>query len=147
MANEILIKVKDFNRPTIKTELEGLGLQEFKASFSGFEGARLDRLTPFPEPTRIITRRRQSDGSVVNDVASRGEVRVETRNPLTAGELSSLNGVLDSHDATIDDLSQSKDRQTIVDVADLRTTFDAGIADPTMAKVVRLVLNDNGEDV
>lgn len=147
MANEILIKVKEFNRPTIREELEALALQDFKASFSGFEGANLDRLAPFSEATRVITRRRLQDGTVQEDVAARGEVRIETSNTLTPGELTSLNGVLDGHDATVDHSSQAKRRQTKVDVAVLRATFDGGIADPTMAKVVRLVLIDNGEDV
>ena len=147
MANEVLSKIKDFNRPTIKEELEALAFEEFKASFSGFEGAELDRLTPFPEATRVIVRRRLADGSVQEDTAARGEVRIETKNALTPAELTSLNGVLDSHDATVDHSSQAKPRQTKVDIADLRTTFDAGIADPTVAKMVRLILIDHGEDV
>jgi len=142
-----LIKVKNFNRPTIKTELEALAIQGFSIAFSGFEGARLDRLTPFPESSRVITQRRQSDGSVLEDSADTGEVRITTRDALTAGELSSLNTALDDHDATIDDPSQDKRRQTEVDVAALRATFDAGIADATMSKMVRLTLVDHGEDV
>lgn len=147
MAETKLIKVKNFNRPTIKTELEALSIQGFSIAFSGFDGARLDRLVPFPESSRVITKTRQPDGSILEDSADTGELRVTTRNPLTAGELTSLNTVLDDHDATIDDPSQDSERQTDADVAALRVTFDAGIADPTMSKVVRLVLIDHGEDV
>lgn len=147
MPTELINRIKTFNRPTIKTELAALSIQGFSMSFAGFENARLDRMTPFPESSRVIGRKRQSDGSVLEDSADTGELRVTTRDALTAGELTSLNTVLDDHDATVDDPSQDKRRQTDVDVAALRATFDAGIADPTDEIMVRLMLLEYGEDV
>ena len=147
MALEVIVKTKDFNRPTIQAELDALGLQNFAAAFSGFQGTGLDRLEPFPEATRVITRTRQPDGSIQEDTADRGELRIETRNPLTGPELTSLNATLDAHDPAIDDASQAKPRQTLADVSALRATFDAGIADPTEEKTVRLLLIEYGEDV
>ena len=147
MALEVIVKTKDFNRPTIQAELDALGLQNFAAAFSGFQGTGLDRLEPFPEATRVITRTRQPDGSIQEDSADRGELRIETRNPLTGPELAAVNTTLDDHDASIDDPSQDNDRQTLADVSALRSTFDAGISDPTEEKTVRLLLVEYGEDI
>lgn len=147
MALEVIVKTKDFNRPTIQAQLDALGLQNFAASFSGFQGTGLDRLEPFPEATRVITRTRQPDGSILEDTAATGELRFETRNPMTAPELASVNATLDAHDSTVDDPNQDNDRQTLADVSALRSTFDAGIADPTEEKTVRLLLVEYGEDI
>lgn len=148
MAIELFNKIKDFNTPAIRAELSVLGLPSFTAKFAGFENARdLDRLQPFAEATRVITKTRQSDGSVVEDVAARGDFRIDTRNPLTPAEVSSVDAALDAHDPAVDDPSQADRRQNLNDIASLRALFDAGIADPTLNLTVTLVLRDNGEDV
>jgi len=148
MATELYNKIKDFNTPSIRAELAALGLPNFTAKFSGFETARdINRLQPFPEATRVITRTRQSDGTVLEDVAARGDIRIETRNPLTAPQVASIDAALDAHDPAIDDPSQADARQHLNDIASLRALFDAGIADPTLNLTVTLVLRDAGEDV
>lgn len=147
MATELYNKIKDFNTPAIRREVAALGIL-LTAKFSGFQSGRdLNRLEPFPEATRVITRTRQPDGSILEDTAARGDVRIETRNPLTAPEVASIDTVLDDHDATIDDPTQADARQNLDDIASLRALFDAGIADPTLNLTVTLVLRDAGEDV
>ena len=149
MATELFNRIKNFNTPSIQAELDALGLPAFTAEFSGFEEVprSLDRLQPFAEATRIVSRTRQTDGSVVEDVAARGDVRIETRNPLTAPQVTSVGAALDAHDATVDDASQADDRQHLNDIAALRADFDAGIADPTLELTAKLLLVELGEDV
>lgn len=95
----------------------------------------------------MIARERESDGTVVEDTAARGDVRIETRNPLTAPQVTSVGAALDAHDPAVDDPGQADERQHLDDVASLRATFDAGIADATLALTTKLVLRGEGEDV
>lgn len=149
MATELFNRIKDFNTPSIRAELGALGLPVFTAKFSGFENVprSLDRLRPFAEATRVVARRRQPDGTVIEDTAARGDIRIETRNPLTPLAVTAVGAALDAHDPAIDDPSQADRRQHLNDVATLRATFDAGIADATLALTTKLVLRDEGEDV
>jgi hypothetical protein len=149
MAREILIKVKDFNQPSIREELLAIsGLPAISTQFAGFENVRgeLNRIRPFPEATRVIARTERG-GVITEDVAARGEVRFDSRNPLTAGEVSAIEAVLDSHDAAVDHSSQTKQRQQAADQAELRALFDAGIVDRTEELTVKLLLGELGEDV
>ncbi len=82
-------------------------------------------------------------------VAARGDIRFDTRNDLTAAELTELNAVLDSHDpgASGDTPDQDKSRQTRADTVELRAIYDAGIADRTMELNTKLTLIGAGEDL
>lgn len=149
MAREILVKTKEFNSPAIRDELGAIsGLQLISVQWAGFESVRgdLNRIDPFPEATRVIARSERG-GVVTEDVAESGEIRFDSRNPLTAGEVSSIEVVLDSHDSSVDHSSQTKQRQQIADQAELRALFDAGIVDRTEELTVKLLLGELGEDV
>lgn len=144
MAQELINKIKDFNSPTITEELAAIsGLPAMTTQYAGFEFFDLQRLRPFTEATRAIAR--NTDGSV--DTAARGDIRFDTRNPLTAGQVADIEAVLDAHDATVDHSSQTSERQRIADQAELRALFDAGIADRTEELTVKLLLGELGEDV
>ena len=145
MATELFNRIKNFNTPAIQSELAALGLPAFEAEFSGFESvpSGLDRVQPFAEATRDIAR--NTDGSI--DTAARGDIRIETRNPLSAADVTAVGTALDDHDPTVDDPSQADDRQQLDDIASLRVLFDAGIADPTLNLTVKLLLGELGEDV
>lgn len=148
MATELINKLKTFNSQTIQAELDAIpGLPAVTTRFVGSENADLGRLQPFPEATRVVTRTRQSDGTVVDDVAARGDIRFESRNPLPAGQVTEINTVLDDHDESVDTTAQAKQRQQMADVSSLRVLFDAGISDPTLSLAVKVQLVELGEDI
>jgi len=146
MAQEIINKDRTFNRPRVRNEIDALGLT-MQMRFSGFDSAPFRRLVPFPEATRVISRRRQSDGSILEDVAAKGDIRFEKTPALTPAEITSINGVLDAHDDTIDNPKQARQRQQVADVAELRTIFDGGIPNRTIELTAKLILRDYGEDI
>lgn len=148
MAVEIINKLKTFNTQTIRGELDAIsGLPSITTKFSGFENAGQSRLDPFPESSRVISRTTQRDGTVVEDSADTGDIRFESRDPLSAGDVTAITAVLDAHDATVDTTDQAKARQQSVDIASLKALHDAGISDPTVALAVKVQLVELGEDV
>lgn len=147
MEVELINKIKTFNSPEIKDQINALTLPAVTVKFSGFINERFQRLSPFPESSRVISTKRLPDGSIQEDSADTGDIRFETRNPLTPAEVTSINGVLDAHDGTVDNPRQARDRQSVTDIATLRTIFDAGISDPTLNLTTKLILRENGEDV
>ncbi len=148
MAVETFTLDKTFNSQTIKGELDAMA--NFPASttaFSGFENAQYGRLTPFSEATREI-----SWNKGVADSANRTEIRVTTRDPLTAAQRGQVSNVLTSHDSVPDTDKQASQRQTDIDTASLRAIFDAGIPGPPATQeilrlITRLILVGRKEDV
>lgn len=147
MAVELFNKIKTFNLPVIAAEIAAItpALPVYTIEWSGFENERYERVSPFAEATRDIAR--ETDGTV--DTAARGDVRFDTRNPLSAARVTSINTVLDDHDGTSasDTTEEARDRQQDADVQALRVLYDAGIADTTLDLTVKLVLIQNGEDL
>ncbi len=137
MVTTVLNKLRTFNPRTIV-------VAPFDVRFSGFEGNSEGRLAPFAAATKIIAR----DGVTgIDDVAARGDVRVISRNPLNQGQLTAINQILDNHNDTVDSPRQARRRSLDADADALKVTHDAGIADLTMARMVRLILNEAGIDV
>ena len=147
MAIEVINRTTDFNRPVLEAEVAAISptLPAFTLKWSGFESADgFDRLGPFPEATRVIATR-----NGVDDVADRGDFRIDTRNALTAAQVASIETALDAHDPSIasDTPEQTKRRQNVADVAALRVLYDAGIADSTLELTTKLTLIEAGEDL
>ncbi len=147
MPIEKIVKLLTFNQALVETELAAItpALQTYTVQWSGFVSAdRYGRIEPFAEDTRVIARRND-----VEDVADKGEIRFDTRNDLTGDELTDINRVLDDHDSgeSGDTPDQEKARQNTADIAELRTLYDAGIADRAAELTAKLVLLDNGEDL
>ena len=147
MAVELFNKIKTFNHPVVEAEIAAItpAIQAYDIEWAGFDNARYERVVPFAEATRDIAR--NTDGTV--DTAARGDIRFDTRDPLTAAQVTSINTVLDDHDGTSlsDDADQTKDRQKDADIAALRVLYDAGIADTTLELTVKLTLIEAGEDL
>lgn len=139
-------KIRDFNSSTIQAELLALtpALPEFALSFAGFEqGPPFGRISPFPEATRDIGR--STIGGVTTiDTASRGDIRIDTRNALTATQQNRINAALDAHDETVDDARQVIERQRAADLVTLRAASDAGIVDADLALNTKLLLDELG---
>jgi len=127
----------------METELLALtpALPAFSLLFSGFERAPESRVTPFAEATRVIGRS-IIEGVTTIDTAARGDVRVDTRNALTASQQTRINTALDAHDETVDNTDQAAARQAAADIASLRTSVDAGIADPDTALTAKVLLDE-----
>jgi hypothetical protein len=148
MPIELINKIKIFNQPVVEAELAAItpALPAYTVQWAGFVGVRggFGRIEPFAEATRVIARK-----NGVEDVAARGDIRFDTRNSLTAAQVTSINTVLDDHDpdASGDTPEQSKERQTTADIAELRAIYDAGIADRTMELNTKLTLIESGEDL
>jgi len=146
MAIEVINRTLTFNRPAVEAEIAAItpALPAYVLQFAGFEGEDFSRLAPFAEATRVIARR-----NGVDDTAARGDTRFDTRNPLTAAQVTSIETVLDAHDpsSASDDAQQTKERQRVADIAELRTLFDAGIADRTQELTTKLTLIEAGEDL
>jgi len=146
MPIETINRIKTFNRPALETEIAAItpALPAFTLQFAGFVNEGLGRLGPFPEATRVIATR-----NGVDDTAARGDTRFDTRNPLTAAQVTSIETVLDAHDASsaTDTSRQAKERQRNADIAELRALFDAGIADRGQELTTKLTLIESGEDL
>ena len=146
MAIETINRILTYNRPALEDEIAAItpALPAYSLQFSGFENEEFDRVAPFAEATRVIATR-----NGVDDSADRGDLRVDTRDALTSAEVTAIEDVLDAHDpsSSTDNSQQTKDRQHKADVAELRTEFDAGIADRTLELTTKLVLIDEGEDL
>ena len=148
MPIEVINKIKIFNEARVEVEIAAMNppLQTYTVQWSGLVGVRgsLGRIEPFADATKVIATR-----NGVDDVAARGDIRFDTRNDLTAAELTELNAVLDSHDpgASGDTPDQDKSRQTRADTVELRAIYDAGIADRTMELNTKLTLIGAGEDL
>lgn len=146
MAIEVINRILTFNRPALEAEIAAItpALPAYTLQFSGFEGEEFDRVAPFAEATRVIATR-----NGVDDTAARGDTRFDTRDPLSAAQVSAIETVMDAHDpsSATDDSRQANDRQHVADIAELRALFDAGIADRTQELTTKLVLIDNGEDL
>lgn len=148
MATLITNKLKDFNTSQMEVEIAALvGFPEFTAQFAGFEKLdRFARVTPFPEATRDIGRS-EIEGVVTVDTAARGDVRIETRNPLTGVQQTQLDGALNAHVDTVDTPEQTRAKQAVIDQASLLSAFNAGIADTDLRLTAKLLLRELGEDV
>ena len=147
MATELINRTVEFNRPALEAEVAAIvpALPAYVLEWSGFVAVdRFGRQGPFAEATRVISTR-----NGVDDVAARGDFRVETRNALTAPQVAAIEAAMDAHDpsSATDTPEQTKERQNAADVAALRVLFDAGIADPTLELTTKLTLIDAGEDL
>ena len=67
-------------------------------------------------------------------------MRYETRDPLTAGEVTAIDGALDAHDETGRSTEQANDDRIQTDLATLRTRLPL-ITDPDLELVARLTLD------
>lgn len=138
MATQKYIKIKDFNPQLLTEEVQALAVPAFQQSLPGFDQSATDRnhVTPIVDATRVISR----NGSTILDTADRGEVRYETRNPLTPAEVTLIDGALDAHVATGKSTQQLNDERIQADLATLRTRLPL-ITDPDLQLVARLTLD------
>lgn len=150
MAELIFNKIKVFNLPKVEMELLAALSSKILISvqWNGFEpvGERLGRLRPFSSSTREIGRTDVGGVETIHN-ATRGDIRVITRQALRPAQVALLEVALDTHDATIDTPEQERRRQTTIDVRTLRAIYDAGITNEVLRLTIRLVLLNNGEDI
>lgn len=137
MAIQKFIKIKDFNTQLMAEEVQALSpaIPSFQQSFPGFDQSG-GQATPIADATRVISR----NGSTILDTADRGEVRYETRDPLTGAEVTAIDGALDAHDATGRSTEQANSDRIQADLATLRTRLPL-ITDPDLELVAQLTLD------
>jgi len=146
MAVEKYTKVRDFNPQLLLEEVEAISppIPAFQQSFPGFDRAAEPNrhlATPMAESTRPVAIR----NGVPTDVAVKGEVRYETRNPLTVAQVTAIDTALDAHDETGDSTEQANQKRIQGDIATLRARLPS-ITDPDVALIGQLTL-DLADDV
>lgn len=144
MAVQKYIKLKDFNPQLLKEELDALTLPARSPDwFAGFDrAANPEHATPMSEASRQVGKRNvKGETPTPPDFADKGEIRITTRNPLTAAEVTAVDDALDSHVASGRSTNQQKEDQITADVLELQVKFDLGITDPDMRLLSRLVLD------
>ena len=137
MVVTVFNKIRTFNS-------ELVDLSPHTAEYAGFENDRNGRVKPFTDATKIISRDRVAG---TTDVAARGDVRVSSRDPLTPAEVITVDQILDDHDDTIDSAGQAENTAASADIAALKVSHDAGIADATVALIAKVVLRNADVDV
>lgn len=141
MTVTLFNKPRTFNPPIVEA---ALGRNGTKVQWAGFENLPFGRLVPFAAATRIISR----DGvRKTADTAARGDIRITTAGALSAPQRAAINATLDDHDDTVDDADQRKDRAAQAEIATLEASHVAGIADPIVANMAKIVLVESGVDV
>ena len=137
MAIQKYTKIRDFNTQLMAEEVQALSpaIPAFQQSFPGFDQSG-GQATPIADASRVISR----NGSTILDTAVRGEVRYETRDPLTAAEVTAIDGALDAHDETGRSTEQANSDRIQTDLATLRTRLPL-ITDPDLELVAQLTLD------
>ena len=115
MVAETRTILKNFNRDLLIEELAASALPFIQADFSGFK--RIDQYVGAPViESRLILRKRNNDGTYLEDFAQPGEIRFEFSTALTAAEATALDSLLSAHDATQFTTEQTRENQDITDM-------------------------------
>ncbi len=141
MEVTVFNRLRTFNVRPMRQQLGGNGI---KVRFAGFTNDALGRVSPFTAATKIIS---QDGVAKIDDVAARGDIRIVSAAPLTAGQTATINAALDAHDDTIDTVRQQKERAAEAVILALKAQHDGGIANPVSANLAKAVLFDAGQDV
>lgn len=146
MAVQKYIKLKDFNPQLFQEQLDALTSPSIPARqqwFAGFvRASNPEHATPQPEASRQVGKRKvKGETPTPPDFADKGEIRITTRNVLTAAQVTAVDDAMDSHVASGRSTNQQREDQIVVDVEALQTKFDAGITDPDMRLLSKLVLD------
>jgi hypothetical protein len=144
MTETKFTKVKDFNPELLKEEVNALSppfpaREIWHAGFDPSTTSR-DQVVPIAGATKQVGR----NGDVI-DTAVKGEIRVTTRNPLTAAQNAAIDGAFDAHVATGKSANQLEQERIQADLAALRARLPS-ITDPDLQLTASLTL-DLGADV
>jgi len=122
MAAETRIVLKRFNQRLLVEEMTASVLPVVSGQLAGFDDVNRFEYAPATAP-KLITRRRNQDGSYTEDFAEPGELRFEFSAPLSVAENIALDDLLLAHDATQRTLDQQRQGQDETDLNTLVTNF------------------------